>query len=115
MCRHSSKCKQWTCTKRTNGVLNGGVTQRAIIHRWTPDDLARELGLTPQALRAKALFWVNNGVLVEARGRRGEMFYQRAEALDDRAGKARRDDTCSHAGLWAGSSWGHELGARLSP
>ncbi|CAD7695987.1 unnamed protein product [Ostreobium quekettii] len=58
------------------------------LSRWTPDDLARELGLTPQVLRAKALFWVNNGVLVEARGRRGDMFYQRAEALDDRAGTA---------------------------
>lgn len=61
--------------------------------RWIPDELARELGLTPLVLRAKALFWVNNGILMEARGRRGEMFYQRAEALDDRAGQLARAHT----------------------
>lgn len=52
------------------------------------NDLARELGMTAATLRAKALFWVNNGVLVECRGRNGEVCYRRADEVDkSRAGQ----------------------------
>lgn len=51
------------------------------------NDLAREIGLTPAALHAKALFWINNGILVEGTGRNGETCYTRVEKADkSRAG-----------------------------
>ncbi|GMH35992.1 hypothetical protein BSKO_03860 [Bryopsis sp. KO-2023] len=46
------------------------------------NDLARELGMTPAVLRSKALFWVNNGVLVETRGKNGEVCYRQADKVD---------------------------------
>lgn len=51
------------------------------------NDLAREIGMSPGALHAKALFWINNGILVEGTGRNGEACYTRAEKVDkSRAG-----------------------------
>ncbi|GMH42828.1 hypothetical protein BSKO_10747 [Bryopsis sp. KO-2023] len=46
------------------------------------NDLARELGMTPEVLRSKASFWVNSGVLVETRGKNGEVCYRRAKEVD---------------------------------
>ncbi len=48
----------------------------------TANALAAALGVPQAVVRSKALFWVNNGVLLESRGPGGEVVYRRAEALD---------------------------------
>ncbi len=55
---------------------------------WALNDLAAHVGMPAQETRRRVLFWVNQGVIVEARGEDGGWIYTRAEQMAEGGARA---------------------------